>query len=189
MGTARSGWNGYPGRGDTKTDSEGRFSFAGVFPGTYYLVSDISEIDETFGRPLPKTYYPGVHDWREASKLEVAEGRSLDNVVFQLPDFGKPRHLDVLVVSEDNVPVPGALLQDGGLDPNDELATNFGGQRTSDAHGRVNLEVWPICNYQLTADFYRPEGGVFSARAVVPAGGDSATVVMRLEGLRIGKLH
>lgn len=189
MGSARSGWSEYPAWRNTKTDSEGRFSFAGVLPGRYYLVSDISEIDDTFRRPIPKTYYPGVHNWREASQLHMTEERSLDNVVFRLPDFGKPRRLDVLVVSEDNVPVSGAVLQDGGLDPSDELATNFGGRRTSDAHGRVNLEVWPICNYQLTAALYRQGGGVFSAKAGVPAGDNSATIEMRLEGLRIGTPH
>jgi hypothetical protein len=156
------------------------------------MASDISDINLTFGRPLPKTYYPGVHDWHEATQLVVSEGRSLENVVFQLPDFGKPRHLEVVVVSEDNVPVRGAVVQDGGLDPGDERATNFGGQRVSDALGRVGLEVWPICNYRIEATFYPPGGGVTTwttASIGVPAGNDPARLVMKLPSHRIGNPH
>ena len=71
------------------TDGDGRFLVKSVYPGRYYLVSDIGNIRETSHPPLPETYYPGVPDWQHATQLVVEEGRSLDNVYFQLPDFGQ----------------------------------------------------------------------------------------------------
>lgn len=88
----------------TRTDSDGRFVFTNLFPGLYYLESDIEEINETFKLPLPKTYYPGVHDWRRATPLVIEAGRSINNVLFRLPDFGEKRRVEIQVVSEDGLP-------------------------------------------------------------------------------------
>jgi hypothetical protein len=120
----------------TRTDSDGRFVFRNVFPGWYYLSSDISEVNENFQIPLPNAYYPGVYGWPEAKHLVVAEGHSIHDVLFQLPDFGRQRHVAVLVLSEDGAPVPSAIVQDSGLDPANRKATNSGAHRTTDAAGR-----------------------------------------------------
>jgi len=106
-GSARFGWREHDVRNSTQTDAEGYFSFDSVYPGHYFLYNDFL-MDDTFGLPAPKTYFPGSRDRRQSQQLIIEESRSLENVVFQLPEFGKPRRIQVLVVDQDDTPVPGA---------------------------------------------------------------------------------
>jgi hypothetical protein len=74
-----------------ETESDGSFQFTGVYPGWYRLVTDESEINQRDRLPFPKTYYPGVSDWPQATVLFVEEGQSVEKVLFRLPDFGAKR--------------------------------------------------------------------------------------------------
>jgi hypothetical protein len=183
IGWMRSGTQDYLASHSARTDSDGRFAFKGVFPGRYYLVSDIS--DEASKLPFPKTYYPGTYEWRRAIRLQVEEGRSFDKVFFQLPDFGKKRRVEIQVVSEDGVPVAGAIVQDSGLDPSNEKAANVGAQRVTDIGGRVVFDVWPICDYRLVAYLYLPKKWHSSDVLDVPSGSSSFSAPMALKGLRL----
>ena len=188
IGWARSSVQDYPVYGDIRTDGVGRFAFTGVFPGRYYLVSDISEINETLNLPLPKTYYPGVYSWRRATPLLVEEGRSIDNVVFQLPDFGKKRRVEIQVMSEDTVPVPGVVVQDSGLGGPaafNEKATYFGGKRTTDMHGKVAFDVWPVSDYRLVAYLFSPKQWYSCDVFDVPSGASPFRKVVTLKGFRL----
>ena len=137
-----------------RTDSAGRVIFQGVMPGRHYLVSDISDVYQPWGLPLPKTYYPGVYDWQNAVRIEVGEGRSVEDIWFRLPDFGTKRRVDLRVVNADGRPVAGAVVRDGRLDDDNERAANSGAQQIADRDGRVTFEVWPVSDYRFAVTVY-----------------------------------
>jgi hypothetical protein len=91
--------------------------------------------------------------------------------------------VEIQVVSEDGVPVAGAIVQDRGLNPGNEKATNVGGQRITDMRGRVALDVWPISDYRLHVDLYLPKKRHFSDPIDVPHGGSLLSRVITLKGL------
>jgi hypothetical protein len=185
MGWRHAGQQDYYASHGATTDNDGRFVFKGIFPGRYYLLSDIGEINEAWKLPLPKTYYPGVHDWRLASTIVVEEGQSVTNILFRLPDFGQKRSVQIQVVSEDGMPVAGAIVQDSGLDPNNEKAANVGMHKTTDVAGRVAFDVWPICDYRLVATLYLPHKWSSSDVFEVPPGTAPVSVRMKLKDLRL----
>ena len=78
----REGRKHWEARGQQQTDEDGRYRFANLKPGTYYLAAGPSS-DETRllpGRERPKTgyasmYYPGVPDLASASPIQLAAGQ------------------------------------------------------------------------------------------------------------------
>jgi len=187
QGLARWGWRERRASSETTTDAQGYFSFASIYPGHYFLFDHLAEIGHFPSHPLPNTFYPGVHHWRKATRLEVEEGHSVEGLTFQVPDFGKPRRLEVMVVDGTNTPVPGAFVGDGSLDMYDEQIDNLDFQRSTDSDGRVSLEIWPIYDYELRASFWPRHGRMISATTRLPAGADSARVVIKLPGLRLAR--
>ncbi len=67
-----------------QTDANGQFAFPNVFPGWYYLSTDLYD-------NFPVTYYPGVPGWTNATQLAIREGEDRRNLDFYLPDFGPRR--------------------------------------------------------------------------------------------------
>jgi hypothetical protein len=78
----RDGRKHWEARGQQQTDEDGRYRFANLMPGTYYLAAGPSR-DETRilpGAEKPKTgypsmYYPGVPDLASAAPLQLAAGQ------------------------------------------------------------------------------------------------------------------
>jgi hypothetical protein len=169
----------------TRTDIDGRFAFHDVFPGWYYLGSDISEANENFHIPLPNTYYPGVYGWPEAKHLVVGEGQSIHDIVFQLPDFGRKRRVAIQVLSEDGAPVPGAIVQDSGLDPTNQLATNSGAHDTTDTAGWVLLHLWQVSDYRLMANFWNGPNQSWWGMEEISGGQSDVNQTIVLKGLRL----
>ena len=69
-------------RGQQQTDEDGRYRFANLMPGTYYLAAGPSSDDTRLlaGTERPKTgyasmYYPGVPDLASASPIQLAPGQ------------------------------------------------------------------------------------------------------------------
>src|ERR1035437_1318337 len=69
-------------RGQQQTDEDGRYRFANLMPGTYYLATGPSSDDTRLlaGTERPKTgyasmYYPGVPDLASASPIQLAPGQ------------------------------------------------------------------------------------------------------------------
>jgi hypothetical protein len=69
-------------RGQQQTDEDGRYRFANLMPGTYYLAAGPSSDDTHLlaGTERPKTgyasmYYPGVPDLASASPIQLAAGQ------------------------------------------------------------------------------------------------------------------
>ena len=186
------GWNhgvspAYPLSNSVRTNSDGRFVFRDVFPGWYYLVTDMSEVNQKLHLPFPKTYYPGVYDWVEAKQLVVVEGQSIHDVLFRLPDFGRKRRLQLQVLSEDGVPVRNAMVQDSGLDPSNEKVANSGVHKATGVDGRVSLNLWPISEYRLSAYFWGANYQSWSGNTEILAGPSDESRVIVLKGLRLRK--
>ncbi len=185
LGWTKSGAREYPLFNDTRTDSNGRFAFRDVFPGWYCLSSDISELNANFQIPLPNTYYPGVYGWPAAEHLVVTEGRSIHDVLFRLPDFGPKRRVQVLVSSEDGVPVAGAIVQDSGLDPRNQAATNSGAHESTDAAGQVTLHLWTVGDYRLMATLWGHNQWWSGDPVEIPAGQSDLKQTIILKELRL----
>ena len=185
LGWIKTGESEYPLYNQTLTDSNGRFAFRDVFPGWYYLSADISELNENFQIPLPNTYYPGVYGWPEAGHLVVAEGQSIHDVLFRLPNFGPKRRVAIQVSSEDGAPVGGAIVQDSGLDPGNQLATNSGAHKRTDAAGQVVLSLWPVADYRLMATLWGQNQSWSGDPLEIPAGQSDVKRTLVLKGLRL----
>ncbi len=78
----RDGRKHWEARGQQRTDEDGRYRFANLMPGTYYVAAGPSR-DETRILPeaerpktgYPSMYYPGVPDLASASPLQLAAGQ------------------------------------------------------------------------------------------------------------------
>ena len=82
----REGRKHWEARGQQQTDEDGRYRFANLMPGTYYLAAGPGSDEMLFGRvPLPGTerpkngypsmYYPGVPDLSSASPIQLTPGQ------------------------------------------------------------------------------------------------------------------
>ncbi len=82
----RQGRKHWESRGQQRTDEDGRYRFANLMPGTYYLAAGPGSDEMLFDRvPLPRTekpktgypsmYYPGVPDLASASPIQLAAGQ------------------------------------------------------------------------------------------------------------------
>jgi len=185
LGWAKMDEVNYPLYNHTRTDNVGRFSFRDVFPGWYYLSSDISELNTNFQIPLPNVYYPGVYGWPDADQLVAAEGQAIHNVLFRLPDFGQRRRITILVSSEDGAPVAGAIVQDSGLNPGNQAATNSGAHKTTDAAGQVILSLWAVGGYRLTATLWGAQKSWSGDPLDIPPGYSDLKRTIILRGLRL----
>jgi hypothetical protein len=82
----REGRKHWEARGQQQTDEDGRYRFANLMPGTYYLVAGPGSDEMLFGRvPRPGTeraksgypsmYYPGAPNLASASPIQLAAGQ------------------------------------------------------------------------------------------------------------------
>ena len=78
----RDGRKHWEARGQQQTDEDGRYRFANLMPGTYYLAAgpgrDETRILPGAERPkagYPSIYYPGVPDLASAAPLQLAAGQ------------------------------------------------------------------------------------------------------------------
>ena len=60
---------------------DGSFKFEAVAPGEYYVVLNAkSDVPDKYDAPYARTYYPGTEDQREAKKIQVTEGATIENL-------------------------------------------------------------------------------------------------------------
>jgi hypothetical protein len=157
-GMARSGRRNIKTFDVAKTDRDGKFTFSGVMSGWYYIEPDVEGTYEAYGLSLPKLFYPGVPSWLHAEQLIVEERKSIDSIEYRLPDLGKPVGVSLKLVTEDGVPVVGAEVRSRGSDFRKDNWANLEGSAISDRNGRVNIKVWPTCEYEIMATLYSASG-------------------------------
>jgi hypothetical protein len=108
--------------------------------------------------------------------IEIAEGESVSNVIFRLPDFGTKRNVVFRVVDEDGLPVAGARVSDRG-----DSRTRLGTSGVTDSNGHTTLALWPNAEYTLKAQMSLLEYRSYFADAIrIPAGAIPANPVFVL---------
>jgi hypothetical protein len=168
--------------GTFKTDSNGRFA-TNVLPGRYYLLVLPSRIGGYANIPLPAAYYPGVYGWEHATPLIVEEGTILEHVLYRLPDLGARRRVEIQVASEDDVPVRGVTLREGGRDGIGKM-TSSGFPKTTGTDGRVVYSLWSGCDYNFSVEYY-PHARSYTTRFELPAGAEPVSRTITLPSLRL----
>jgi hypothetical protein len=128
-------------RGMTETDEDGRYRFAGLMPGAYYLAVgprqgelQLMAAGEKQKNGFPHMYYPGVPDFSSAAPIQLASGAqseadfSLGTVpVYQVSGVVSGHSLDqgvgfqVLTPSGDEVSVPTNFNMETGVFTLDDI--------------------------------------------------------------------
>src|SRR5262249_31349543 len=130
-------------------DSDGRFQVH-VLPGTYQLSAVSSDNhDYVFPPPIPKTYYPGVIEPGRATEIVVSPGGHVDNIYFELPNYGPTRRVEVELINEDASPATNIVVAHTGRYPGERFRTAGWTQKLTDASGRVTFDVWQSLEYDL----------------------------------------
>ena len=78
---------------------DGSFTFKRVAPGEYYLA--MNHNSPRYGSKYPTSYYPNVADLREATKITVKEGGSVENLTLQIGPERKGRRLSGVIAWHD----------------------------------------------------------------------------------------
>ena len=72
----------------TRLEADGSFKYRDLPPGEYYLVvNPRDQAPDEDDAPYPRTYYPGVANSSDATRIVVTEGAKLENLTLRL---GKP---------------------------------------------------------------------------------------------------
>ena len=129
------------------TNTEGRFSFDAVSPGRYLLGSSIMGINDS---PISPTFYPGSHERLAAFPIDVKLGEATDNLVFNLPDIGPMRDIELCVVDEAGKPVPSAWIAQSPT-PVAENRARLGEKLTTDQHGCMKTQGYAQVTYAVRA--------------------------------------
>jgi hypothetical protein len=131
----------------TKTDSEGRFTFESVSPARYLLGSNTLELNSS---RLPAVYYPGKRTRIGAMPIEVKLGANVEDLIFNLPDFGASREISVCVVDEKGAPVAGAVIGTGSTNWREDFA-RLGEKLMTDGTGCIAAVGLTKAAYPVTA--------------------------------------
>jgi hypothetical protein len=132
------------------TDPNGRWAFHGLPPGRYFVGVNLVE-PPTISSPYPRTFYTAGTEKREATPVDVVDGRQVEldlRVGRQLAT----RSLSGVVLDEKETPVRGAdiLLSDVEL----PTATGFRTRGRSDEHGRFSVLALEGRSYLVRAEAY-----------------------------------
>jgi hypothetical protein len=154
-----------------KTD--GSFRFQGVAPGEYYLVLNARN---EFDRPYARTYYPATENKREAKKIQVTEGATIEDLEMRVgPRLSERR-------------VAGTVVWNSGRLPEDAhiavyLADEYVRVVSLDDEGRFNFILYGDFDYSIEARDYIDEIEGRSQRIKIPQGNSSALklVIQRIK--------
>ena len=141
---------------ETTTDASGHFVFQSVTPGRYLLGSNIIGLNSS---SVPATFYPGRRSRSGAIPVEVELGETVEDLLLTLPDFGKPREIELCVVGEDGKLVAGAHVgSDAELVDHPDDSASLGENLVTDKTGCVKVSGYSTVAYSVSASF-RLTGG------------------------------
>jgi len=136
-----------------KLEDNGSFKFEGIAVGEYYLVlNPRNQAPDENDAPYPRTYYPNVAEASAATKIIVAEGATLENLMLRVGPRWKERVVTGKVVWQDVHSV-----QDGHI-------SLYDGDRyirliKLDEKGRFNFKVYGDFKYAIIAETWGQSRG------------------------------
>jgi hypothetical protein len=153
--------------------NDGSFRFQGVAPGEYYVV-----LNERNGYDFPfaRTYYPATEDKREAKKIQVTEGATIEDLDLRVgPRLSERR-------------VAGTVVWKGGHSPAGAHIALYSGEEyvryvSIDEDGRFDFILYGDFDYSIEARDYIDEIEGRSQRIKIPQGNSSALklVIQRIK--------
>jgi hypothetical protein len=87
-----------------RADEQGRYTFTNVAGGRYVLGVNL-EGTPALSTPYPKTFFPGVSDFHQATVLEIKKGQQLSIGPFQIPPKLAKRKITGRLIWGDGKPV------------------------------------------------------------------------------------
>lgn len=130
------------------SDKNGRFEIEGLSNGIYTLgVNFDGPTKKEF--PFPPTYFPGVHDSKQAKRIILAEEKSYDSYDLKLSPRLIPRAISGVVLFPNGRPAIGTMVK------LKEITTNWVMDETEvDSNGRFSLSAFEGYDF----DFYLYNG-------------------------------
>ena len=122
-----------------RTDGDGRFSFAGVSRGRYFIAVNRNRFADPkdLTNAYPPTFYPGVVDQTHAQLITVGAGEKLTDLEVRIPLKRPPSILDGSVVWSDGSPVVNAQLSIYDVTQGE---SNIAYGAAADAQGHFRIE-------------------------------------------------
>jgi hypothetical protein len=128
-----------------KIEANGSFKFEGVPVGEFFLVlNPRNEAPEKNDAPYPRTFYPNAPDESGATKIVVAEGAKLENLILRVGPALKARR------------VSGSVVLDGAPAAKAHVSL-YNGERyvqmfDVDKKGLFSFDVYGDFNYFISAE-------------------------------------
>ena len=152
---------------------DGSFRFQGVAPGEYHLVLNARN---GYDGPYRRTYYPATEDKREAKKVQVTEGATIEDLEMRVGSRLSERRVAGTVVWKSGRPTEGAHI---ALYSGDEYVRYV----SIDEDGRFNFILYGDFDYSIEARDYIDEIEGRSQRIKIPQRNSSALklVIQRIK--------
>jgi hypothetical protein len=138
---------------DYVNDEKGRFELNQIPPGEYLLGLNVTfspDADE----PYPPTYYPGVRERTQATRIKVGLGEKLREYILRLPPKLSERVIEGVVVWPDGSPAVGAHVH---LTDQNHPGWIANGTVETEASGRFTLIGYEGVSYWVLANIYKPK--------------------------------
>ena len=145
-------------------NKDGSFRFQRVAPGEYHLALNASN---GFDGPYARTYYPATEDKREAKKIKVTEGATIEDLEMRVgPRLSERR-------------VAGTAVWKSGRRPEDAQIDVYSGDEyvryvSIDEDGKFNFILYGDLDYSIEARDYIDEIEGRSQRIKIPQGNSTA---------------
>jgi hypothetical protein len=131
---------------DCVINEEGRFEFDRVPAGEYLLGINITESPGTDAPYLP-TYYPGVADRSQATRIKIGDGEKLESYTLRVGPEAQQRVIAGVLAWRDGTPAPGAYVY-----LSDQSHPGwFAWRSETDAAGRFTLKGYEGIRYWVLA--------------------------------------
>lgn len=135
---------------DGKTQEDGTFSIESVPAGKYILAVN-KNLSPHAESPFPTYFYPNSYVQSAAQVFTIALGKSIENLIFQLPPKLKEQEISGVVVWTNGKPVVNARVEID--DTNDDSFFRSERFTKTDSLGKFKLKGFIGRSYVLKAEF------------------------------------
>jgi hypothetical protein len=138
---------------DYVRNEEGRFKLDRIPPGEYLLGLNITFSPDA-EEPYPSTYYPGVRDRAQATRIKVGMGEKVTEYTLRLPPPARERKIEGVVMWPDGSPAIGAEVH---LTDQNHPGWIANGTVKTNTAGLFSLTGYEGISYWVLASTYEPK--------------------------------